>query len=301
MAYTSPAVYVSLLVGDLPRCPVLQVSLGLVQRSLAAQGSSLAAQIAQFSPLGRICSLKGLVTAMPMEALCAGLQRTHSCGQGQGPRQGAEQAAADTADAPGHVSSSTMGGVSTPWHWLVDGALSMACRCMQDAPDSHFKFHAASVLNFCMQQVLTTWSRIGSVQQQQRDGQDKAHSPTHSQATCLLPAVVGLGARDRLLQVLWANIDEPMAQTGKQVQEAFHGLLCVLEAQTAAGAAPSAQAWLCEVADSLLGMSYTRKGRYVPLSVLVGHTGAMLLLERCPDLMQQVLLAMQVGGGGERR
>jgi hypothetical protein len=66
------------------------------------------------------------------------------------------------------------------WHFLVDGALSYGCSSIRDAPDAHFKFHAACVLCFCVSKVLDSWQQQ---QQQQQQGQEKPqqHEQRHQQ------------------------------------------------------------------------------------------------------------------------
>ncbi|GIL79911.1 hypothetical protein Vretimale_12531 [Volvox reticuliferus] len=53
------------------------------------------------------------------------------------------------------------------WHFLIDGALSYGCLSIRDAPDAHFKFHAASVLCFCTSKVLDSWQQHQHQQRRQ--------------------------------------------------------------------------------------------------------------------------------------
>ncbi|GLI68270.1 hypothetical protein VaNZ11_012626, partial [Volvox africanus] len=251
---------------------------------LRSRGSSLLLEIRRFSPIGRICSLKGLVTAMPKEATCAQLW---ICGAAspQGPSSmNDEVSTAALERTPLSVANPAAGSEDAKpmeaatatcrsWHFLIDGALSYGCLSIRDAPDAHFKFHAASVLCFCASKVLDSWQqqqqlgqraqdlaenvtegRLGgmgeTVQQLEKDksGVDSAgaghdgdggggddasfqleiEAPKQQEDTsfvkgqhvqgqqpppALQPALLRPDTLEILMGLMWANLDEPLAQT----------------------------------------------------------------------------------------
>lgn len=98
-------------------------SSGLLDSCLALQGSSWLAEMQQYSETGKVCAVKGLMTSAPMATLCARLNLVSANGR------------------------------ASPWHFLTDGVLTAACQAVEQAPDSHYKFHAMCVVNLCLQQV----------------------------------------------------------------------------------------------------------------------------------------------------
>ena len=49
------------------------VPAGLLDEALQARGSSLVGEIRRFSSMGKICSLKGHATVIPVHAMCASM------------------------------------------------------------------------------------------------------------------------------------------------------------------------------------------------------------------------------------
>ncbi|GLC36743.1 hypothetical protein PLESTB_000787500 [Pleodorina starrii] len=280
------------------------------------RGSSLVSELRRFSPIGRICSLKGLVTAMPKEATCAPLWVHCASASDAPPPPPQPQPAVDTAATDGR----------RPWHFLIDGALSYGCSSIRDAPDAHFKFHAACVLCFCVSKVLDSWQqqegqRQGQGQEQQQrqgrieqggggggteeDGGEEggggggggrmSREEQQQQSVLLQPALLRPEALDLLMGLVWANLDEPLAQTARQLQESFQLLLEVLAAQDhyVPGVLPPLEAFKRQVVSQLLAVPYNRKGRYAPLGCMAERGCALLMLRDHPALIPEALLAMQ--------
>ena len=89
---------------------------------------------------------------------------------------------------------------------------------------------------------------------------------------------------DRILTVLWANWEDPLTQTVKEIQGAFGHLLELN------GKSPD---FLARVASQLIERGAHSKGRYVPLAALVPKMGARKLLELRPNLLEESLDAMR--------
>jgi hypothetical protein len=225
-------------------------SSSLLEQLLQAQGSSLVTELQRASPAGRICAVKGLLTAMPAEALMADI----SCWQLQ-----QQQFCGDFS------SSSSSSGVT----FVMDCVLLFAVAAARSSPDAHYKFHAVSVVAVALQRAMQLWQELpqlagaaipaasesngASLQQQEQPGtagsdaaavaQDvqQPHNSDSQPAAAAVPeathsaAVVapwldgpGLSA---VVGLLWGNLDEPMAQTLNKVQDAFEALLALLVCQ----------------------------------------------------------------------
>ncbi len=116
------------------------------------------------------------------------------------------------------------------------------------------------------------------------------------------PPFLQPATREVILDVLSANLEEPVTQILRQVHDAFAALLEALftqqqvaqQLQLAAppGCGPgSAEAFALAAAVPLLGMPATRKGRYAPLAALASRLSVRVLLERQPALVQQTMEA----------
>lgn len=114
-----------------------------------------------------------------------------------------------------------------PWHLLVDGVLAAGCAAIRDAPDAHFKFHAACVLNFCVGKLLESWQQQergsgeqqeqGREQEQEQEGQQEGEEGRGAGGVRLVPAVLHPSGLEEVMALMWANLDEPLAQTARQV------------------------------------------------------------------------------------
>ncbi|KAF6263138.1 putative death-receptor fusion protein-domain-containing protein [Scenedesmus sp. NREL 46B-D3] len=323
-------------------------SSSLLEQLLQARGSSLVLELQRASPAGRVCALKGLLTAMPAEALMADISCWHQ----------------PESDG-GSSSSSSRGGVT----FIMDCVLSFAVAAARSSPDAHYKFHAVSVVAVALQRALQLWQQLpqlaagaaaaatagegsSEAHQQQPVAVDSeaaagmaaavapdAHPPSinsqaavqaaqTAQAAAVVPPWLVEPGLSSVVDLLWGNLDEPMAQTLNKVQDAFDALLALLVCQdtrfwqlqlspaaAAAGAGdssssrtgscgsgsvPGVGSWdnslgsfLHALACAVLAVAPTRKGRYGPLASMLQWVGAGYLLHQQPGLVHQVLAAMQ--------
>ena len=150
-------------------------------------------------------------------------------------------------------------GTKSNWCLLLDGALPRICGWMENPRDQHFKFHASAALKSALARAKTC-----------ADEFDDFAIPE--------PLI------DRILTVLWANWEDPLTQTVKEIQGAFGHLLELN------GKSPD---FLARVASQLIERGAHSKGRYVPLAALVPKMGARKLLELRPNLLEESLDAMR--------
>lgn len=180
---------------------------GAVEAARKLHGSCVAAQLAQSSPLGRVCALKGLLTALPIEALCSDVSEQSSC-------------------LPGSCPSSYL---SSGWCLLIDGALPATAAALESANSSHYKFHSAGTLGAALQRCSEVWQQMaaeageaagaadGGDGTSQGGGGDRKGGGSAVGAAALMLPWVGPALRAQLMGVMWPLVDEPVAQTLKQV------------------------------------------------------------------------------------
>ncbi len=245
---------------------------GAVERGLRlGWGTGLVAELRAISAVGRVCGLRGFATAMPLEALCARLTLR-----------------------PAAAAAGGGGPDPRPFCVLIDGLLRSSARMVLEQQDGHFKFHAACVLAAAVRRLLEAWK-------QQAVG--KPSGVAVGDTPPLQPPALSVEDRSLLMEVVWANLEEPLSQTQRQVHETFDALLEILQLQKRLGRSTddngsdddSVDRFLEYVCRRMLDMPLTRKGRYLPLSSLVRAVGALRLLRMQPDLVQQTLTALQVG------
>ncbi|DBA69567.1 TPA: hypothetical protein ACH3X2_012764 [Trebouxia sp. C0005] len=125
-----------------------------------------------------------------------------------------------------------------------------------------------------------------------------ADSTTAEVVSAVGVPLVSEAMRAEIMQLIWANFEDSLIQTVRQVQAAFEALLDILElqsqleAETQAAAADN-QNFLHSVAATLLAIGSHRKGRYIPLAALVRRVGASQMLSMQSDLLKQTLKGMQ--------
>jgi hypothetical protein len=119
----------------------------LLESMLQAEGTSLVRELQAASPLGRLCGLKGLLTAMKLDAICGQL------------------APGLSLVSPGGSATAGDDQVSQQGYSFIMGcALPAAVAAAEAPPDAHFKFHAVGVINVLLQQVKIAWQQL--IQQQ---------------------------------------------------------------------------------------------------------------------------------------
>ncbi|GAX83456.1 hypothetical protein CEUSTIGMA_g10881.t1 [Chlamydomonas eustigma] len=252
-----------------------QHHLGVVEQNLRLEsGAGLAHELQKASPVGRVCGLKGLATAMSLDALCAPLR-------------------CRTSD-------------SDPWRaysLLVDGMIKWAAHMVLKEQDGHLKFHAACLLSSAMQRMVEAWRRGCVVTLSGERGQDndlKGKPGDFTSSSGSMPPLLTIEDRSLLMKVVWSNLEEPLSQTARQVHDTFDSLLELIPLQTKHEARDNAKSIIVEEAaflegacQQMLSVPYTRKGRYLPLSSLVKSFGSIKLLRMEPQLVHQTFQAMQ--------
>jgi hypothetical protein len=173
----------------------------------ATHGSCLVAALARVSPLGRVCALKGLVTALPVEALCVSLE-----------------------------SASVEGG--SGWSLLAAGAVPTAAAALGAATDSHAKFHSANTLGAAMARCREVWQQLAAQGEQgasvgeavaakeDQAGDGEGGSGGGGGGGALLVPWLLPETREQVMAALWPMVDEPVAQTLKQVGAAAGAAAC---------------------------------------------------------------------------
>jgi hypothetical protein len=199
---------------------------------------------------GRISLIRGALTAASAEALSAELT-SPAPRRGESPRRR-----------------------ETKWSFLPDAAVPFLCGCMENPVDAHHKYHAAAALKAALLRIKASISL--------KRGSGCALLECVSRA---FPADL---AR-RVSRILWANWEDPLSQTVKEIQLSFE---CVLDIEETRGGEGSS-AFLKECARSLLRKDASRKGRYVPLAAIARRLGATGLLDVSETLLEETLAAMK--------
>ncbi|GAB4815827.1 hypothetical protein N2152v2_002873 [Parachlorella kessleri] len=116
-------------------------SLGLLDEELRSRGSCLVAELQSLPAISRVCALKGLLYALPMEVCCTPLLLLKA-------RPGVEGEEGD--------------GGGQPWMLLTDGAISVLSEAVRAAADAHFKFHAVRALAVCLDRIREALSNAAA-------------------------------------------------------------------------------------------------------------------------------------------
>ncbi|KQJ95224.1 thyroid adenoma-associated protein homolog [Brachypodium distachyon] len=156
------------------------------------------------------------------------------------------------------------------WTILYDGILPELCKHCENPIDRHFNFHALTVTQICLQQIKSSVSADFT----DFSGDYKPFSRD---------------VINRLLKIIWSNLEDPLSQTVKQVHLIFD-LLLDIEA-----CVPSEdqnnKLFLCNIASDLLRLGPRCKGRYIPLASLTKRLGAKSLLSLKADLILETAYA----------
>ncbi|KAL8229165.1 hypothetical protein R6Q57_014065 [Mikania cordata] len=237
-------------------CAALQVCLGPEELGLAIMGGifchsfsssnmfenvimkiphkgNLFLEIQEFCLLTRLCLIRGILTSVPRTLL----NIPFACG--------CEES---------EISAKTI---------LYDGILPELCKYCENPTDSHFNFHALTVMQICLQQIKTLI----------QTGSNVDHD--------LISDDIG----GRILRIIWSNLEDPLSQTVKQVHLIFDIFLDIQSSLPCTNGTERIQLFLKKIACSLLRMGARCKGRYVPLASLTKRLGAKIILDMSPDLM----------------
>ncbi|XP_024527150.1 thyroid adenoma-associated protein homolog [Selaginella moellendorffii] len=234
--------------------------------------STMAEEAEKFTDFGRLCVLRGLLTAAPREVLNYCLLKKV------------------TVEEDGRRTSNLV-----VWTLLYDGILPALCAATESSFDSHFKFHVMTALQICLQQIKA--SILGNVTAAAIDELRSVKGAAFTApATPFSPTMTS-----RVMQIIWNNWEDPLNQTVRQVQMVFDLLADLQSSSTSEGgetaqAQNGTQSFLHQIANDLLTVGGHRKGRYVPLATLALRLGAQTLLEMCPGLLFQTIHAMSDDG-----
>ncbi|OMO79254.1 hypothetical protein CCACVL1_13805 [Corchorus capsularis] len=207
--------------------------------------SDICVDIHNISDLNRLCLIRGILTAVPRVVL-----NTHFV------------ASRDTfkdIQAHGNVSCA----VKTI---LYDAILPELCNYCENPTDSHFNFHALTVMQICLQQIKTSML---------------ANLTIASENYNPLPEDM----ETRMLRIIWNNLEDPLSQTVKQVHLIFDLFLDIQSSLCGTEGSEQIKFFLRKIASDLLRLGSRCKGRYVPLALLSKRFGARTMLDMSPDLL----------------
>lgn len=203
------------------------------------------AEILNFAALSRLCLIRGILTAVSRTVLTS-------------------EFVVSMNDLNGFDSQGVSNG--SVLTILYDGILPELCNYCENPPDSHFNFHALTVMQICLQQIKTSISASLARASENYD-----------------PISEDMGAR--ILRVVWNNLEDPLSQTVKQVHLIFDLFLDIQSSLNWAEDNERLKSFLPRIATDLLRMGPRCKGRYVPLASLTKRLGAKTLLSMSPNLI----------------
>ncbi|XP_010937104.1 uncharacterized protein [Elaeis guineensis] len=196
-------------------------------------------EMRNLSVLSRLCLLRGILTAIPRNVLNTPLVELTIC---------------------------------MAWTILYNGILPELCKYCENPIDSHFNFHALTVMQICLQQIKT--SILAELTDFSGD-----YEP-------LPEDMIG-----HILRIIWNNLEDPLSQTVKQVHLIFDLLLDIESSLPSVEGNERYKSLLFKIAGDLLQLGTRCKGRYVPLASLTKRLGAKTLLELNPDLLFETAYA----------
>ncbi|KAL3341390.1 hypothetical protein AABB24_025775 [Solanum stoloniferum] len=212
---------------------------------------NLVDELSKFSSLSRLCLVRGILTAVSRTVLNTGFVVSN--------------------DSFGSVRDSGDNKRSIKII-LYDAILPELCNFCENPIDSHFSFHAFTVMQICLRQVKTSMlDKNGSLEVNYD------------------PISEDIGTR--LLQIVWNNLEDPLNQTVKQVHLIFDLFLDIQARLHWAEGTDTFNLFTRKVAFDLLRLGPRCKGRYVPLASLTKRLGARTLLSMSPDLLFETIKA----------
>ncbi|PON42691.1 Armadillo-type fold containing protein [Parasponia andersonii] len=211
----------------------------------------ICSEILSFSALSRLCLIRGVLTAVPRTVLNAHF----TCRRN------------DLKGFDGH-----MNGANSVRTILYDGILPELCNYCENPTDSHFNFHALTVMQICLQQIKT--SMLANL-----TGQSGNYDP--------IPEDMGT----RILRVIWNNLEDPLSQTVKQVHLIFDLFLDIHSSLHWSEGSERIKSFLLKIASDLLRLGPRCKGRYLPLASLTRRLGANTLMDMSPRLLFETIHA----------
>ncbi|XP_030499307.2 uncharacterized protein LOC115714695 isoform X1 [Cannabis sativa] len=212
----------------------------------------LCSEISSFSALSRLCLIRGVLTAVPRTVL-----NTHFV--------------FPSNDLKG-VDGYNMNGGNTIRTILYDGILPELCNYCENPIDSHFNFHALTVMQICLQQIKT--SMLANLT---------------SQSGIYDPIPEDMGAR--VLKIIWNNLEDPLSQTVRQVHLIFDLFMDIYSSLHWSEGSERIKSFLLKITSDLLRLGPRCKGRYVPLASLTKRLGANTLLDMNSHLLFETIHA----------
>ncbi|KAL6658954.1 hypothetical protein ACP70R_002994 [Stipagrostis hirtigluma subsp. patula] len=158
------------------------------------------------------------------------------------------------------------------WTILYHGILPELCTHCENPIDSHFNFHALTVTQICLQQIKT--SVLADFTDFSGD-----YKP------------VSRDVINRILRIVWRNLEDPLSQTVKQVHLIFDLLLDIQLCIPSEDHERNNKLFLCNIANDLLRLGPRCKGRYIPLASLTKRLGAKSLLSLKLNLLSETAYA----------
>lgn len=211
----------------------------------------ISSEISNFSALSRLCFIRGILTAVSRNVLntpfFASTTNLNGC----------------------HWSGSGGDSVKTI---LYNGILPELCSYCENPTDSHFNFHALTLMQICLQQIKTS---ILANLTYTLDGYE--------------PIPENMGTR--ILKTIWNNLEDPLSQTVKQVHLVFDLFLDIESSLRRGEGSERIKSFLQKIASDLLRLGPRCKGRYIPLALLTKRLGAKTLLDMSPDLLFETVQA----------
>ncbi|XP_021765907.1 thyroid adenoma-associated protein homolog [Chenopodium quinoa] len=208
-------------------------------------------ELRKFSPLSRLCFIRGVLTAVSRIVLnFRFVVKT----------EGIEIYGADE------------NGNRCLQSILYDCILPELCKYCENPNDIHFNFHALTVMQICLQQIKTS-----------------IMSDLVDLETEFEPIPKDLGSR--VLRIIWNNLEDPLSQTVKQVHLIFDLFLDIKATSYKGDSHANFNTFLGKITADLLCLGARCKGRYAPLASLTKRLGAKTLLGMSPNLLFEVVQA----------
>eukprot|EP00850_Spirogloea_muscicola_P002969 SM000011S19147 [mRNA] locus=s11:1099628:1113160:- [translate_table: standard] len=179
---------------------------------------NLVEEVEKLDGFSRLCWLRGLLAAVPRQALNKYLLCTKKKPDIDGLCKVFSASVSCMPDRAGDVlSNHGVANMGSRWHvWtlLFDGILPALCACCQQARDGHFRLHAVTALQQVKMSLLDGVTDAAEEAWQLPDGQvQEAYDPLPLQTVNLL------------LKIVWNNWEDPLSQTVKQVHMIFDLLM----------------------------------------------------------------------------
>ncbi|XP_057521635.1 uncharacterized protein LOC130801775 [Amaranthus tricolor] len=208
-------------------------------------------ELRKFSPLSRLCFIRGVLTAVSRAVL------------------NFRFSVEDEGDT---FSGSHENGKRCLQSILYDCILPELCKYCENPTDSHFNFHALTVMQICLQQIKTSILA------------DLVDFTTEYE-----PIPDSLGSR--VLRIIWNNLEDPLSQTVKQVHLIFDLFLDIKSTIYKGDGYVKQKSFNEKIVADLLCLGPRCKGRYVPLASLTKRLGAKTILGLNPNLLCEVVQA----------